>query len=78
MKQQASATNSSSASSLSLLSTSRVSVSLAQSDNNLSLNYYDDSTYSLADTCLLLAQIMSASAFAMALLALLGAKLVGL
>ena len=78
MKSQASASNSSAAPSLSLLSASRVSVSLSQSDNNLSLDYYEDSTYSLANICLLVAQIMSAAAFLLALIALLGAKLVGL
>ena len=78
MKDQASASNSSAAPSLSLLSASRVSVSLSQADNNLSLDYYEDSTYSLAKICLLVAQIMSAAAFLLALIALLGAKLVGL
>ena len=78
MKTQADSTNSTGSNSLSLLSATRVSVSLAQSDNNLSLDYYDQDTYSLANTLLLVANIMSASAFAFALLALLGAKLVGL
>ena len=45
LEAQATASNSSSASSLSLLSSARVSVSLAQTDNNLSLGYYEESTY---------------------------------
>ena len=77
MRAQAAASDPSTASRLSLLSAARVSFPL-QANNNLSLDYYDESAYSLASTCNLIANIISAAAFFLSLLALLGAKLVGL
>jgi hypothetical protein len=77
MKTSAAVSDPSSASSLSLLSNAVVSVSL-KAQNNLALDYYDDSSYSLASTCFMVAQILSGAALLIALVGLLGAKLIGL
>ena len=77
IKQQAASSNSSSASAFNLLSSASLRTTLRAS-NNLALNYYDDSSYSLASTVRTVASIFSAAALLVALLAMFTGKLIGL